>query len=119
MAAERCGFTVASPKDIGTLVRASITVSHRGQSRTQVVEDKAALKKLASILKRAKKTNLGNCPYTGVLTMVMQDGRVVTVQKATDSCRAFVFGSAMGYKIDAKADKQFRKIFSDAFSVLP
>ena len=40
---------------------------------------------------------------------------MVTVQKATDSCRIFVFGSAMGYKIDAKADKQFRQIFSDAF----
>ena len=39
-------------------------------------KDKAALKKLASILKHAKKTNLGNCPYTGVLTMVMKDGRV-------------------------------------------
>lgn len=114
MAVERCGFTVASPRDIGTIVQATMTFTTRqGEARTQVVTEKAALKKLASILKHAKKTDLSNCPFTAVLTMVMKDGRVVTVQKATDSCGALVFGSAMCYEISDKANGQFWKIFSE------
>jgi hypothetical protein len=119
MAAERCGFTVASPNDIGTIVRATMTITTRqGETSTQVIEDKEALKKLASILTRARKTDLSNCPFTAVLTMVMKDGRVVTVHKATDSCDTLVFGSAMCYEISEKANAQFWKIFADIHSIV-
>ena len=119
MAAERCGFIVASPKDIGTIVRATMTITTRqGETSTQVIEDKEALKKLASILKRARKADLSNCPFTAVLTMVMKDGRVVTVHKATDNCDTLVFGSAMCYKISEKANAQFWEIFADIHSAV-
>lgn len=118
LAAEKCGFVVASPRDIGGIVHASITVSRQGQSRTQVVKDEKRLKKLASILKSAKKTSLGNCPYTSVLTLTMKDGRVVTVQKATDSCGTMIFGSASCYWISDKANKQFWQIFAEVYSVI-
>jgi len=119
MAAKRCGFTVASPKDIGTIVRAEMTFAPReGAPLAQVVEDKKSLKDLASLLKRAKKTGLGNCPFDAVLTMIMKDGRLVTVQKATDSCGTMVFGSAMCYQISDKDNARFWKIFPEIRSAL-
>jgi len=71
LAAERCGFYIASPEDIGEIVSASIAVTANGETHTQTVNDSKQLSQLAKILRNAKYTGLYGCPYTGVLTLTM------------------------------------------------
>jgi hypothetical protein len=114
LAAKKCGFYVASPKDIGEIVSASIAVTAYGETNTQTVNDPKKLAQLEKILKNAKYSGTYSCPYTGVLTLTMADGQAVVIQKATDSCDTLIFGSAAGYQIGRKANTQFWEIFSKA-----
>lgn len=113
LAAEKCGFYIASPEDIGEIVSASIAVTANGETHMQTVDDPKQLSQLAKILKNAKYTGLYGCPYTGVLTLSMSDGSEVVIHKATDSCDTLVFGSAAGYEIGRKENTLFWEIFSD------
>lgn len=114
LAAAKCGFSIASPKDIGEIVSASIAVTAYGETDTQTVNNPKELAQLKKILKNAKYSGTYKCPYTGVLTLTMADGREMVVQKATDSCDTLIFGSAAGYQIGKKANTQFWEIFSKA-----
>ncbi len=118
LAREKCGFCFFSPGAIGHVVSASITVStHRG-SCSQEVADPQQLAKLEKMLKAAKPSPMGGCPYTGVLTLTMDDGSTLTLQKATDSCDGILFGSMCHYEIGRKENDLFWEIFADSFAVI-
>jgi hypothetical protein len=113
LAQERCGFTIAAPADIGEIVSAHLEAKFYDGAHTQTVDDPALLAELGEILKNAKYEGLYGCPYAGVLTLTMADGREMVIHKATDSCDTLIFGSAAGYTIGRKQNARFWEIFSD------
>lgn len=118
LARERCGFAIGSPDDIARVVAASMTVTAYGRSRTQEITDRGTLDRLTAILRNAAPAQLGNCPYAGVLTLTMEDGSAVIVQKATDSCGNMLFGSMRCYKTSRADNEAFWAIFGEAYAVL-
>lgn len=118
LAQEKCGFTLSSPQSVGDIVSAAMTVKTAKGSHTQEVTDTQQLAKLEKMLKAAKSSQLGNCPYTGVLTLIMADGSTIVLQKATDSCDGILFGSMCHYEIGNKQNDIFWEIFADAYAFM-
>ena len=118
LAQEKCGFEFFSPKAIGSIVSASLAVNTTQGACTQEVTDPLLLTKLVKILKAAKPSMMGKCPYTGVLTLTMVDGGTLTLQKATDSCDGILFGSMCHYEIGRKENDVFWEIFADIRAVI-
>ena len=118
LAREKCGFEFSSPKAIGNIVSASMTINTAQGTCTQEVTDQQLLTKLEKILKSAKPSMMGKCPYTGVLTLTMADGGTLTLQKATDSCDGILFGSMCHYEIGRKENDVFWEIFADIRDVI-
>ena len=115
LAQEKCGFDFSSPETIGDIVSASMTVSTAQGSCTQDITDSQQLAKLEDMLKAAKPSMMGKCPYTGVLKLIMADGSTLTLQKATDSCDGILFGSMCHYEIGNKENDVFWEIFADIY----
>lgn len=118
LAREKCGFEFFSPAAIGHVVSASLTVSTHNGSCSQEATDPQQLAKLEKILKAAKPSMMGGCPYTGVLVLTMDDGSTLTLQKATDSCDGILFGSMCHYEIGKKENDLFWEIFADSYAVI-
>ncbi len=119
LAAEKCGFTIASPGGIGTVIRAVMTVTGSdGAAHTQEIGDQATLAELAELLRGAQWTDVGGCPFDGILVLTMEDGSVMTIYKATDSCGTMIFGSAACYEISFAENERFWRIFSDSWEAL-
>lgn len=118
LAREKCGFDFFTPKAIGHVVFASLTLNTPHGISTQDVTDPQQLAKLEKILKAAKPSMMGGCPYTGVLTLTMEDGSTLTLQKATDSCDGILFGSMCHYEIGKKDNDVFWEIFADSYAIM-
>ncbi len=118
LAQEKCGFEFSSPKDIGSIVAASLAINTAQGTCTQELTDPQQLTKLEKMLKAAKPSMMGNCPYTGVLTLTMADGGTLTLQKATDSCDGILFGSMCHYEIGNNENDLFWEIFADSYAVI-
>lgn len=93
VAAERFGFV---PFD--TLVFSGITrAQYKFKTRTGVVvrstEDKAILARIEKELQEAQYHMGGGCPFSdGVLTLTLEDGRIIDVSMASDDCPLMFVG---------------------------
>jgi len=67
------------------------------EEQIQVVEDSQSLKELETLFSNAKYCGLTGCPFTASLFLTRKDGKVITLQIATDSCDTMILGSSAGY----------------------
>lgn len=104
LAFARCGFTIASPADVGQIVSASMTVVQSGERWTQETTNPDELERLRRVLKGARRAQMGDCPMNAPLTLTMADGTTMTVHVATDSCAKLIFGGYACYQI-SKQDR--------------
>lgn len=84
---------------IHNIVKAELTIRfHWDQTlQTQVLDDPRQLSQLEALFQNAKSTDIGACPYTGMLDLTRADGEVIRVQIATDSCDSMILGTSVGY----------------------
>ncbi len=67
------------------------------EEQIQVVEDSQSLKELETLFSNAKYCGLTGCPFTASLFLTRKDGKVITLQIATDSCDTMILGTSAGY----------------------
>lgn len=109
LAIEKCGYQFANPDSItAPIITASLDCSW---IEKPFYLDENYLSRLEEILKRAKLTGVGNCGYGAKLTLVLENGEILTVFKGTDDCGSLVFGSYGGYSISDEADDEFWEMF--------
>lgn len=113
LAAEYAGFSAQSPADIGEIVSATMTITQSDEPRTQTVTNSADLSRLGTILHSAERIQRTNCPWTGVMTLSMADGSVMTIQKATDSCPTMLFGTGFCYQISEEDNTWLWSLFHE------
>lgn len=53
------------------------------------------------------------CPYTGILTLIREDGKELVLQLAADGCNGFIFGSAGMYQMNNEALKRVWEILGE------
>ena len=113
LAAAYAGFKAQSPADIGEIVSATMTITQSDEPRTQTVTNSADLSRLGTILRSAERIQRTNCPWTGVMTLSMADGSVMTIQKATDSCPTMLFGTGFCYQISEEDNTWLWSLFHE------
>lgn len=113
LAAAYAGFKAQSPADIGEIMSATMTITHSDEPRTQTVTNSADLSRLGTILRSAERIQRTNCPWTGVMTLSMADGSVMTIQKATDSCPTMLFGTGFCYQISEEDNTWLWSLFRE------
>ena len=113
LAAEYAGFSAQSPADIGEIVSATMTITQSNEPRTQTVTNSADLSRLGTILRSAERIQRTSCPWTGVVTLSMADGSVMTIQKATDSCPTMLFGTGFCYQISEEDNSWLCSLFHE------
>lgn len=113
LAAAYAGFKAQSPADIGEIMSATMTITQSDEPRTQTVTNSADLSRLGTILRSAERIQRTNCPWTGVMTLSMADGSVMTIQKATDSCPTMLFGTGFCYQISEEDNTWLWSLFRE------
>ena len=113
LAAAYAGFKAQSPADIGEIMSATMTITQSDEPRTQTVTNSADLSRLGTILRSAERIQRTNCPWTGVMTLSMADGSVMTIQKATDSCPMMLFGTGFCYQISEEDNTWLWSLFRE------
>lgn len=85
--------------EIHDIVRAEMRMKMgRGsEEQVQVVEDDQSLKELETLFSNAKYFGVSGCPFTALLLLTREDGKVITLQIATDSCDMMILGTSAGY----------------------
>ncbi len=109
LAAEKCGYQFAAPRDIRSdIVEARLDCDWLEEPRYVQSED---LEQLQTILRNAEFGFAGKCGYNARLTIRMADGSDMVLFKGTDSCDTLVFGSYGGYFIGDAENLQFWTLF--------
>ncbi|MBE5768689.1 MAG: hypothetical protein E7333_03750 [Clostridiales bacterium] len=115
IAAETAGFLCQSPADVGNIVSATMDTTLFGETHSQTVTDPADLARLQTVLQGAQKMGFrSKCPWTGVLTLTMDDGRTMVIQKASDSCQSMLFGTSFCYEISKADNTWLWELFHEA-----
>lgn len=109
LAVEKCGYQFASPDSITASIKEAILDCSWIDEPIHLDAD--YLLRLEEILRNAKLTGVGNCGYGAKLTLILENGEVLTVFKGTDDCGSLVFGSYGGYSISDEADDEFWEMF--------
>ena len=91
----------------------NIGTTQSDEPRTQTVTNSADLSRLGTILRSAERIQRTNCPWTGVMTLSMADGSVMTIQKATDSCPTMLFGTGFCYQISEEDNAWLWSLFHE------
>lgn len=93
LAKEKCDFQITDVTEIYGLEKAYLCAYRGEEYQEAVITDPDQLAQLEKLLSASQKTAMGGCPYTGILELTRDDGTVLTLQLATDSCDGFILGS--------------------------
>ena len=106
---EQGGYEFVTPEDFrGNMTSAKLEF-YGGETYTA---DKADLPALQKMLTNARPFGGASaCWFTAKLTVTFDDGRTVSVLKATDSCASFTFGSWNTAMVSSSENDQFWQIF--------
>ena len=85
--------------EIRDIVRAEMRMKlgRNSEEQIQIVEDGQSLKELEHLFSNAKYCGLTGCPFTAKLLLTREDGKIITLQIATDSCDTMILGTSAGY----------------------
>ncbi len=109
LAAEKCGYQFATPKDIRSdIAEARLDCPWLEEPRYAAQAD---LPRLQSILTNAEFGYIGACGYGAKLTIRMTDGSELVMYKGTDGCDSLAFGSYGGYFIGDPETLEFWSLF--------
>ena len=106
---EQCGYTFVTPEDFrGNMTSAKLEF-YGGETYTAAQADLPALQKMLTNARPFGGASA--CWFTARLTVTFDDGRTVSVLKATDSCASFMFGSWNNAMVSSSENDQFWQIF--------
>ena len=108
---EQGGYEFVTPEDFrGNMTSAKLEF-YGGETYTAAQADLPALQKMLTNARPFGGASA--CWFTAKLTVTFDDGRTVSVLKATDSCASFMFGSWSNAMVSSSENDQFWQIFGD------
>lgn len=106
---EQGGYEFVTPADFrGNMTSAKLEF-YGGETYTAAQADLPALQKMLTNARPFGGASA--CWFTARLTVTFDDGRTVSVLKATDSCASFMFGSWNNAMVSDRENDQFWQIF--------
>lgn len=106
---EQGGYEFVTPEDFrGNMTSAKLEF-YGGETYTAAQADLPALQKMLTNARPFGGASA--CWFTARLTVTFDDGRTVSVLKATDSCASFMFGSWNNAMVSDRENDQFWQIF--------
>lgn len=106
---EQGGYEFVTPEDFrGNMTSAKLEF-YGGETYTAAQADLPALQKMLANARPFGGASA--CWFTARLTVTFDDGRTVSVLKATDSCASFMFGSWNTAMVSNRENDQFWQIF--------
>ena len=106
---EQGGYEFVTPEDFrGNMTSAKLEF-YGGETYTAAQADLPALQKMLTNARPFGGASA--CWFTAKLTVTFDDGRTVSVLKATDSCASFMFGSWNNAMVSDRESDQFWQIF--------
>ncbi len=106
---EQGGYEFVTPEDFrGNMTSAKLEF-YGGETYTAAQADLPALQKMLANARPFGGASA--CWFTAKLTVTFDDGRTVSVLKATDSCASFMFGSWNNAMVSDRENDQFWQIF--------
>lgn len=106
---EQGGYEFVTPEDFrGNMTSAKLEF-YGGETYTAAQADLPALQKMLTNARPFGGASA--CWFTAKLTVTFDDGRTVSVLKATDSCASFMFGSWNTAMVSDRENDQFWQIF--------
>ena len=106
---EQGGYEFVTPEDFrGNMTSAKLEF-YGGETYTAAQADLPALQKMLTNARPFGGASA--CWFTARLTVTFDDGRTVSVLKATDSCASFMFGSWNTAMVSSSENEQFWQIF--------
>lgn len=106
---EQGGYEFVTPEDFrGNMTSAKLEF-YGGETYTAAQADLPALQKMLTNARPFGGASA--CWFTAKLTVTFDDGRTVSVLKATDSCASFMFGSWNNAMVSNRENDQFWQIF--------
>ena len=106
---EQGGYEFVTPEDFrGNMTSAKLEF-YGGETYTAAQADLPALQKMLTNARSFGGASA--CWFTAKLTVTFDDGRTVSVLKATDSCASFMFGSWNNAMVSSSENDQFWQIF--------
>ena len=106
---EQGGYEFVTPEDFrGNMTSAKLEF-YGGETYTAAKADLPALQKMLTNARSFGGASA--CWFTAKLTVTFDDGRTVSVLKATDSCASFMFGSWNTAMVSDRENDQFWQIF--------
>ena len=106
---EQGGYEFVTPEDFrGNMTSAKLEF-YSGETYTAAQADLPALQKMLTNARPFGGASA--CWFTARLTVTFDDGRTVSVLKATDSCASFMFGSWNNAMVSDRENDQFWQIF--------
>lgn len=106
---EQGGYEFVTPEDFrGNMTSAKLEF-YRGETYTAAQADLPALQKMLTNARPFGGASA--CWFTARLTVTFDDGRTVSVLKATDSCASFMFGPWNTAMVSDRENDQFWQIF--------
>ena len=106
---EQGGYEFVTPEDFrGNMTSAKLEF-YGGETYTAAQADLPALQKMLTNARPFGGASA--CWFTAKLTVAFDDGRTVSVLKATDSCASFMFGSWNTAMVSDRENDQFWQIF--------
>ena len=106
---EQGGYEFVTPEDFrGNMTSAKLEF-YGGETYTAAQADLPALQKMLTNARSFGGASA--CWFTAKLTVTFDDGRTVSVLKATDSCASFMFGSWNNAMVSDRENNQFWQIF--------
>ena len=106
---EQGGYEFVTPEDFrGNMTSAKLEF-YGGETYTAAQADLPALQKMLTNARPFGGASA--CWFTARLTVTFDDGRTVSVLKATDSCASFMFGSWNTAMVSDRENDQFWQIF--------
>ena len=106
---EQGGYEFVTPEDFrGNMTSAKLEF-YGGETYTAAQADLPALQKMLTNARPFGGASA--CWFTAKLTVTFDDGRTVSVLKATDSCASFMFGSWNTAMVSSSENDQFWQIF--------
>ena len=106
---EQGGYEFVTPEDFrGNMTSAKLEF-YGGETYTAAQADLPALQKMLTNARSFGGASA--CWFTAKLTVAFDDGRTVSVLKATDSCASFMFGSWNNAMVSDRENDQFWQIF--------
>ena len=106
---EQGGYEFVTPEDFrGNMTSAKLEF-YGGETYTAAQADLPALQKMLTNARSFGGASA--CWFTAKLTVTFDDGRTVSVLKATDSCASFMFGSWNNAMVSDRENDQFWQIF--------